>query len=281
MQRQNQLKEKIENIKYIFNLNKNGPSLEDMLELESETHNDQIQFYIGERYKDVERFSDSYNWIMLSADQNNADGLARLGWFYLEGIIVASDYEKAFQLIQESVSLGSSYGENLLGYMYEVGIGVQKNISEAIKWYEASAEKGNCYGQNNLARLYHNGIGLKKNDNIAVKWLISASDQGLAVAQFNLGVSYLNGWGVSQSDYFANVYFRRAAEQSFADGEYNIGVMMYLGLISRGEENPVKWMERAAKHGDAESIKFMEHPFINSVFFENKLRSEWINTPYN
>ncbi len=291
IQRLYELNCKIENIVFRFNSNRNGPTLEEMIELEAETHDAQIQFYIGERYfydKQLDSSFQSYNWIKLSAAQNNADGLARLGWFYLIGKSVDKDYEKALGLIKKSVDMGSSYGENFLGYMYENGEGVKKSIQEAEKWYRQSAEKGNCFGQNNLSRFYHNGIVVSKDYKESVKWLRMAAEQGLDISQYNFGISYLNGAGVEKDEAHAYNWFRKAAEQDFVDAEYNVGIMLCLGFDSERNESGLDWLGKAAKHCDAESIRFLEHPILNSIhmtFFRDNLefniRNKWINTPYN
>lgn len=167
--------------------NESSYSLEELLEVEKVSHNAQIQFFISERYRNQKKSEKSFEWAKKSADQKNYDGIARLGWHYLNGEGCEKDVSKGSELIHESIKYGqSSYGQNTLGYMYENGIGVEKNYSDAFFWYKKSAEQGNPYAQWNLGRLYEEGKGTEQDKEKAIYWYEKSSEQGNEFAKSKL-----------------------------------------------------------------------------------------------
>jgi len=176
--------------------NESSYSLEELLEVEKVSHNAQIQFFISERYRNQKKSEKSFEWAKKSADQKNYDGIARLGWHYLNGEGCEKDVSKGSELIHESIKYGqSSYGQNTLGYMYENGIGVEKNYSDAFFWYKKSAEQGNPYAQWNLGRLYEEGKGTEQDKEKAIYWYEKSSEQGNEFAKSKL-ISLQNNTGI-------------------------------------------------------------------------------------
>ena len=84
----------------------------------------------------------------------NADGIgdsmADLGFAFLYGEGVETDYEKAFEYFTEADRYGSTRVQFTLGEMYEYGMGMEKDLVEAVKWYLAAAEAGVPEAQDKL-----------------------------------------------------------------------------------------------------------------------------------
>lgn len=161
-------------------------SFDELFEMEHDSHDAQVQFFISEKYKKQRNYEKSFEWVKKSADQKNPDGIACLGWHYLYGNGLLCDRKRGMDLINESIKNGeSAYGQNLLGQLYESGRGVEKNYPEAISWYTKSAEQGNPKAQNNLGRIYRIGISVKIDYPVALFWYKKAAGQGNADARDN------------------------------------------------------------------------------------------------
>lgn len=66
----------------------------------------------------------------------------QIGYFYLEGLGVQKDLEKAFYWTERAANHGDRDGQYNLGLFYEDGIGVERDLEKAKIWYEAAAQQG-------------------------------------------------------------------------------------------------------------------------------------------
>ena len=202
--------------------NEKNLSLDELLAKESETHDSHIQFLLCRYYEDQKDYENSFFWAQKSAEQNDGDGMARLGVHYLHGWNCEEDHNKCFELAKKSAQLGSSWGNNLLGSCYDEGIGTEEDLELAFKYYKLGAEAGNDRAQSNLGKFYLEGEVVEEDFEEAVKWFRLSSDQGYSVAQRSLGDCYYNGEGVDQDFEEAVKYYKLAADQGDAHAQYNL-----------------------------------------------------------
>ncbi|WP_410699486.1 tetratricopeptide repeat protein, partial [Chryseobacterium sp. SIMBA_028] len=72
-------------------------------------------------------------WQPLAAD-GNAEAQFSLANMYGNGIGVAQDYKKAYELYEKAADQGYATAQYVLAYMFYHGIGVEQNEAEAFKW---------------------------------------------------------------------------------------------------------------------------------------------------
>jgi len=128
-------------------------------------------------------------WFEKAAAQGSMDAQAKLGTYYLYGMIVKRNPIKAEDLWKKAAAQGSSEAANYLGSLYENGTdGIPQNSAEAIRWYEKAAATGNDKAKESLEKLHDR---LQKSPDygsnimfIETKWGINeTSDQDPACMQ--------------------------------------------------------------------------------------------------
>lgn len=131
---------------------------------------------------------DAFNLILQSANSGFLPAKVELGLSYYTGYLTKKDEDKAKDVWEAAVKLGSDealariaaqnileekdnikkdiatlinsadmgsiFAEVTLANLYENGIGVEKNIPKAVMYYRASAQRGDRYAFNQLKRMY-------------------------------------------------------------------------------------------------------------------------------
>ena len=241
-------------------------TLDDLLKLENEFHDSQIQFLLCRYYEKKKDWDNSFAWAKKSAEQNNADGIARLASHFLEGNGCEKNEQRAFELAKKSSDMNSSWGQNCLGVCYRV----QQNYEEAVKWFRLSAEQGNERGQFNLGFMYEKGKGVAQNYEEAVKWYRLSAEQGYERGQCNLGEMYEYGKDVAQNYEEALKWYKKAADQGNAWSQYKIGKFYYHGYgVEKNCHEAEKWFQLAANKGNQDAINI-----LNNKKFQKALKKE-------
>ncbi len=230
--------------------NEKNLSLDELLAKESETHDSHIQFLLCRYYEDQKDYENSFFWAQKSAEQNDGDGMARLGVHYLHGWNCEENQDKCFELAKKSSELSSAWGNNLLGICYDNGIGTEEDLEQAFKYFKLSAEAGNKLGQRNLGNFYLDGEVVEEDFEEAVKWFRLSSDQGYSVAQRSLGDCYYNGEGVDQDFEEAVKYYKLAADQGDAHAQYNLANCYVNGEgVEKNLDEAYRLYKQAAEQG--------------------------------
>jgi len=81
------------------------------------------------------------SWISKAADRGDQKAITRLGILYYKGEGGATDYKRAFELLN-SVSNNSVLAQYYLGEMYAGGKGVERSFTTAIDWYTKATDGG-------------------------------------------------------------------------------------------------------------------------------------------
>ena len=76
-------------------------TLDELLAKEAETHDSHIQFLLCRYYENQKDYENSFFWAQKSAEQNDGDGMARLGAHYLNGWNCEKDHDKCFELAKK------------------------------------------------------------------------------------------------------------------------------------------------------------------------------------
>jgi len=99
------------------------------------------------------------------------EAYARLGYFYLDGVLVKSHSQKALDYFHKGAEMGASVCLCYLGYYYENKFKnlPQPDYAKALGYYQRAAEKGDANSHNQLGLYYQNGLGIKQDLNKAIE----------------------------------------------------------------------------------------------------------------
>lgn len=119
-----------------------------------------------------------------AANAGNPSADVALGQLYRQGLGVAKNEKRAFELYQTAALKGHARAQAQLGLSYELGEGVSENWAEAVAWYKKSATQLDKLGLYYLARAYQFGIGVPQDRALATAWYEKAENQGEQQAGF-------------------------------------------------------------------------------------------------
>jgi len=132
---------------------------------------------------------------------------------YLEAAdkLRAGKSKEAIDLFRVAADSGESRAMQDLGEIFLEGTVVAKNYDEALKWFRKAAEKGNTSAMLSLGGMYELGDGVEQSYTDAANWFRKAADAGNPAAKFNLGRFYEEGTGVPRDVAKAKGYYQQAA----------------------------------------------------------------------
>ncbi len=136
-------------------------SIDELLELEENTHDAEVQLQIGLSYEKghgcTKNYQEAHKWYKKAVEQGCANAQYHKGRCYEYGIGCNKHLEKAFFLFQKSADQGNNLAQCELARFYENGIGCEKDIKKSIKLYKKSAEQGNKKAEEALEKVKNNG----------------------------------------------------------------------------------------------------------------------------
>lgn len=120
----------------------------------------------------------------------------------------------------------------------------------------AEAERGDARAQYNLTYLAKMGAGTYED---AYKWMVKAREQGYAFAIWRLGFAFEKGLGVKVDRDRTLALYREAAKHGIPEAEFSFGIAT-LNAAEPDKKLGLEWIQRAARHGNAEAAKFLNAP---------------------
>jgi TPR repeat protein len=206
---------------------------------------------------------EALRWLMLAADNGNAQAQAKVGYCFENGIGVRKDNEVALRWYLLSAKKNFAPAQVAMGNSYSTGSGVPYNLKIAFNWYEKAALLGNANGLYNAGVCYYEGIGTEKNIIRAMKYYHQAAEAGMAQAQYALGKMYETGEQVTKNPETALSYFQQAATGNHPDALYEIGVYYLEGRVVRKNMDQAESMlEKAAELGSKEAFALYRKHFM-------------------
>ena len=90
------------------------------------------------------------------------------------------DYKSAFDLFSRAAALGDETAMYQLGRFYLKGMHVEQDYEKAAEWFQKAVENGEgCFAELSLAKCYHTGKGVPKDEEKARELLSQAIEHGL------------------------------------------------------------------------------------------------------
>lgn len=203
-------------------------------------------------------------WWQKAAEQGNAVGQAKLGWWTY---IVSKDVVKALELLQQSAAQGEPSAQQWLGSIYSRdkifvnGVLVNnkyKDASKAIELYLKAASQGNAQAANSLGYLYKEGKGVKKDTDKSFEWFRKAfelnqkaAEHGDKAAQKRLSEAYFYGNGITENNEKAIEWAEKAATQGTARDKFELGAVFFRSGIGVPKDavRAFEWARQAAEEG--------------------------------
>lgn len=181
---------------------------------------------------------------------------------------IAGNHKQAFATFERAAAGGLGAADTKLGDYYLFGVGVKPDLEKAVARFTAAADKGDSAAQTTLAILHMLGRGVTRDPGRTVELMTLAAAGGYHFAQQRLGQIYLTGEGIpnGRSDElgipnpeFAATLFSLAAAQGNMTAIQDVANLYAddgFGVAENLEEH-VKWTRRAADLGEPAAIKML------------------------
>ncbi|NMD01295.1 MAG: hypothetical protein GYA62_16455 [Bacteroidales bacterium] len=160
---------------------------------------------------------------VISSEENNFDNNMNvselnnfdLGFAYLHGKSIASNYKKSLEHFEKSLLEGNQESLYFIGIIHEQGKGVPQNIPLAIEYFEKAAACGNLKALCHLGSMYFNGLGVSQDYTKAFTLFKSAAISGHVDAQKQIGTMYYHGLGITKNWIMSYAFFDISNAQKY------------------------------------------------------------------
>ncbi len=169
-----------------------------------------------------------------AAKQEHTKAIVFLADYYENGFNVPKNPDKAIELINQALALGSLPAKNWLGKKYAEGRGVKKDLKKAFQLYSETAEMNDAEGQRLVAYCYRTGFGTKKNYDESVRFARLAMQQRDIQAAGELGTNYLLGYGVKKNPALGYALLKYCGKS--CNAEVRIKLLISINEISEPEQ---------------------------------------------
>lgn len=214
------------------------------------------QILLSECYADDDmginaNFDLALKYAKMAADQNDANGLYKMGCYYLNA---EEDIEKAKEYFLRSAQ------QDETDAMVELGDLLLKEavFEEAFVWLRKADTLGNSDATVKLFDCYHDGIGVAVDIPKSMEYLQKAADAKNCSALYKLGLHYRYGVEVDVDYQKAFSLFSLASEtgEDLGFGSYAIGEMYENGLLGDNMlDKALFWYEKSAQQRNEQAIE--------------------------
>ncbi|HXI54411.1 MAG TPA: tetratricopeptide repeat protein [Candidatus Saccharimonadales bacterium] len=133
----------------------------------------------------------------------------------LQGQGVAQDERRAFELNAEAAHGGYADAVLAMGWFYLNGVGVERDVERARKWYRDSARRGEPRAMFSLGQIAYD----ERDFSDALRWFMRASEAGHVRSIYWIGKLYWRGRGVEQDKKQAMRFFHDAASRKVREAQ--------------------------------------------------------------
>jgi len=195
--------------------------------------------------------------LMVKAREGDLESQYKLGKCFMDGEIIAQDYNNAFKLFQESAEKGYPPSINSLGYCYLHGLGTNANKEEAISLFEKAASLNNVYALLNLGDFYWQGKIVPQDIKKAIKYYEQAGNLNDVEACSLLAEIYNDENGSMHNEKLAYTWYKKAAELGERVEEMRLMVNFPYGDPETADirkQEKIRALETKAKDNDAAAL---------------------------
>lgn len=210
-------------------------------------------YLYNDEYKNVERGLMCLNRCV---EDNYIQGIEGLANVYFNGDLVEEDMNRAKELLEKAIELGSGNAAYRLGWMYERGfLSEQPDYVKALEYYEKAASLNNADGYCRMALYLANGYSGVKDADKSRECYEKAAELDSCFALVELAFLYENGDGVEKNYEKAFELISRAAGQGYPYAMFRSGLYMEKGVLGEAKpEEALAWYTKAAEADDNDAI---------------------------
>jgi uncharacterized protein len=128
---------------------------------------------------------------------------------------VAKDEQRAFSLNAMAARGGHADAVLAMGWFYLNGVGVERDIERAKKWFRESARRGQPKAMYSLGQIAYD----ERDFSDALMWFTRASRSGHSLSLYWIGKLYWRGHGIEQDRRQAIRYFHQAASSKVGEAQ--------------------------------------------------------------
>src|SRR6266705_1319031 len=110
-------------------------------------------------------FEESVRLNALAAKEGHRDSVLAMGWYFIRGVGVERDVEKAKKWYRKSARQGEPRAMFSLGQIAYI----EKDFSESLTWFKCAEKAGHARSSYYIGRQFWNGQGVERNRKEAVK----------------------------------------------------------------------------------------------------------------
>lgn len=205
-----------------------------LMNLAAEMGYAKAQYQIGLIHGLRGEFAEAIALFEKAAKQEHTESMVLLADYYEIGFNVPKNPEKATELINHALELGSLPAKNWLGKKYAEGRGVKKDPKKAFELYSEAAAMNDAEGQRLVAYCYRTGFGTKKNYDESVRFARLAMQKHDLQAAGELGTNYLLGYGVKKNPALGYALVKHCGKT--CNAEMRIKLLISINEISEPEQ---------------------------------------------
>ena len=227
-----------------------------------EGNNRRAMFNLGvlcwQKSSDTNFMAEAFDWMKKSAELGDALAAQQFALFYFNGIGVATNLASYRYWRFKAATLGATESQYAMGVAYRTGDGVPKDEENSLVWYRRAAAKKHPSALYDLA-VYN--LGQRTNREAlqqAIGYFFAAAQAGHHEAQFQCAMNCFRGDLGSVNCEDGKRWLNQAAEAGWARAEFILFNLTFNGrapspdcpAFTKDTAAAVKWIRRAADHGD-------------------------------
>ncbi len=244
-------------------------SLDELLEAEKETHNSEIQNFIGLQYAAESReYEEAFKWFLKAAKSHSKNSTMLAGLVLdnlyqdFESDTIVQLFDKAEEIFELDAENGNTEAKNQLGRLYYKGDGYDqlRDFEKAFKWWKAAADGGNDEALLSLGTGYYYGSWNKEKEpeyKKALEYWKKSAEKGNDEAAYKTGYLYYNEDGenfdgIPTDREEAFKWWKAAAEKGNMKASYTLGILYYDGDdgVEKNHTEAAKWFRKPAENDD-------------------------------
>jgi uncharacterized protein len=213
-------------------------------------------------YPDTNSMVEAFQWLKQSAELDDPLACCQLANFYYRGWgVVETNFATYHYWLIKAAMLGATEAQYVMGAAYRTGDGVPQDLESSLVWYQKAAAKNHPKAFYDLALHYLEGKTNRASLIMANNYMHLAAQAGHRAAQFQCAMSSFRG-DVAPVDFEnGRQWLAQSAEAGWAQAEFCLFQLYYniaapgprLPLYPKDKVEAVKWLRRAADHGNLQA----------------------------